>query len=116
MYTIDPRKGDYFGLNMVGTIPAKRILVHLQRPIMDYNIEDEKEQGAFFKISVSEKKEQWVDCRVGRMKDMETSKRIALHLDDCPNIKAWNAIRLEFKKDLLEPIQICGINIDNMIV
>ncbi|KAG2218321.1 hypothetical protein INT45_007716 [Circinella minor] len=113
---LHPRKGDYFGLNMVGTIPAKRILVHLQRPIMDYNFEEEKEQGAFFKISVSEKKDQWIDCRVERMKEMETSKRIALRLQDCSNIKAWNAIRLEFKKDLLEPIQICGIHIDNMIV
>ncbi|KAI9490103.1 hypothetical protein BDB00DRAFT_839641 [Zychaea mexicana] len=110
-----PRAGDYFGLNMVGTIPAKRILVHLRRPI-EIGHNGSSGQEELFNVTVSEKKDQWVDCQASRIQDLETSHRIALHLDDCPDVKAWNAIRIVFARDLQDPIQICGLDIDNMHV
>ena len=93
---------------MVGTIQAKRIIMHLRRPIQ--NSDD------LFNVTVSPRIYEWRECKVSRMPDYHNSQRIALHLDDCAGVKAWNSVRIVFNRDLEDPIEICGFDVDNMII
>ncbi|KAI8138447.1 hypothetical protein BJV82DRAFT_582816 [Fennellomyces sp. T-0311] len=103
-----PKEDDFIGLHMVGTIQAKRIIIHLRRPIQDAD--------DLFKVTVSPRIFEWRDCKVSRIPEYQNSQRIALHLDDCAGVKAWNSVRIAFTKDLEEPIEICGFDVDNMII
>lgn len=49
---LDPRKGDYFGLNMVGSIRAKRLFIYTHTSV--------RNPASVFRIHTSEKKGEWV--------------------------------------------------------
>ncbi|KAI9312713.1 hypothetical protein BX666DRAFT_1985831 [Dichotomocladium elegans] len=104
----NPNIGDYFGLNLVGTMRAKRLLIRLGQPIADP--ED------LFTVSVARERNHWVSCRISTIKKYQTPQRLAIQIDDCPGTRVWSAIRITFTRDLQEPLEICGLAIDHMVL
>lgn len=52
MYHADPQIGDYVGLDMVGTMKAKRVILDLGRKLQDSN--------DLFTVSVAKEPSHWV--------------------------------------------------------
>ncbi|ORY94692.1 hypothetical protein BCR43DRAFT_494443 [Syncephalastrum racemosum] len=100
---LHPKAGDYFGLNMVGTIRAKRLVIYAHLRSETYS------------VSVKQN-DQWVSCRTTLPADAQAAGRTVLKLEDCPGVQAFKAIRFTFTKDHHTPFELCGLAVDNMLV
>ncbi|KAF7728018.1 hypothetical protein EC973_006783 [Apophysomyces ossiformis] len=103
---ISPQAGDYFGLNMIGTIHAKRLVIYARQKGLN---------ATMFSVSVQEK-EEWINCNPKDSRTLSRNQhRLALDLN-CPNVQAFRAIRISFTKDQLEAFDLCGLSLDNFMV
>ncbi|KAI7903316.1 uncharacterized protein BX663DRAFT_530956 [Cokeromyces recurvatus] len=99
-----PKKGDYFGLILVGTTKTNRIFIHttMLRHIPELS------------VSVLESDNKWINCKTTITAE-RSSSYIQLSII-CPDIKYFRAIKVSFIKDQSEPFEICGLSLDNLSV
>lgn len=103
---IEPEKGDYFGLILVGTSKPSNLVIHTSQTVNHL----EKQLS----VSVLQSGDTWINCKATD-KSVPESNRITFGLN-CPNVKLFRAIKVTFKKDQSEPLEICGVSIDNLSV
>ncbi|CDH49819.1 hypothetical protein RO3G_02319 [Lichtheimia corymbifera JMRC:FSU:9682] len=103
-----PQIGDYVGLDMVGTMRAKRVILDLGRKI--HNSDD------LFTVSVAKEPSHWVSCKISKLEEYHTPRRVAIRIHECPGVQDWSSIRITFTRDQREPLELCGMTIDNMVL
>lgn len=103
---VDPKRGDYFGLILVGTTKTNEIVIHTNQEI--------KHAERVFSVSVLQSESNWVDCKVND-KTVVGSGRVTLGMN-CPSIKYYRAVKVTFTKDQTTPFEVCSLSIDNLSV
>ncbi|KAI8343981.1 hypothetical protein BC941DRAFT_407450 [Chlamydoabsidia padenii] len=98
-----PKEGDYFGLDLIGSIRVSRLVVYLRQ-----------HQEPFFKVRALTQKQIWVDCSIVIDPSQTLARRMVFHMN-CPD-PIISAIRLFFTKQHTNPLDICGLGLDNFII
>ena len=91
---------------MVGTSKTSNLVIHTPQTLE--HLENQ------LSVSVLQSGDTWINCKATD-KTVPESNRITLGLN-CPNIKLFRAIKVTFKKEQSEPLDICGVSIDNLSV
>ncbi|KAG1437996.1 hypothetical protein G6F56_012836 [Rhizopus delemar] len=99
-----PKKGDYFGLMLVGSLNADTLTLHTADEIS----RPEKQ----FMVSVLEEN-RWVNCKASSTEN-NYAGRIQLAID-CP-VRHYRLIKVTFKNDLSVPFKLCSLSLENFAV
>ncbi|KAL0081137.1 hypothetical protein J3Q64DRAFT_1756751 [Phycomyces blakesleeanus] len=103
-----PKANDYFGLTMVGSIEAKRLVLYGRRDI--------RHAASMFNVTVESVENNWVTCKLWTLPDAQVVRqRVPLGID-CSGVKEFKTIRIHFVEDQKEPFDVCGIGLDNFNV
>ncbi|KAI9301534.1 hypothetical protein BJ944DRAFT_271362 [Cunninghamella echinulata] len=103
-----PKAGNYFGLDIVGTIRVSRLLMYTRQPL--------KDPGQAFRVIVQLQDNNWNDCQL-TMDEKQTIPRRTVYQMNCPDrMKPIKAIRIFFNHDHDTPFDLCGLGLDNFIV
>ncbi|KAI9281177.1 hypothetical protein BY458DRAFT_531645 [Sporodiniella umbellata] len=101
-----PKKGDYFGLMLVGSLSADTLTIYTPNEL----IHPEKE----LLVSVlEEKKNDWFKCKAASTEN-NYSGRVQLSIN-CP-VKDYRLIKITFKNDLSVPFKLCSLSLENFVV
>lgn len=106
IFYVAPKRGDYFGLILVGTTETDEIVIHTPY--------ETKQADKIFSVSVLQSENAWVECKVVD-KSVVGSGRVTLAMN-CPNVKYYRAVKVSFTKDQSIPFEICSLSIDNVSV
>lgn len=104
---IAPKKGDYFGLILVGATKTDKLTIHTPTQL------SKPEKNLSVSILTSEST--WTPCKIldsNAPTTTASSERITLALNCPPNIKYFRAIKATFIKNQAEPFEICGLSMD----
>lgn len=101
-----PKKGDYFGLIIVGAVKTDKVIIHTSQEI--------KRPEKSLSVSVLASDNRWIKCK-STDNTIIGSHRISLGLS-CPNIKYFRAIKVTFTKSQQEVFEICGLSLDTLSV
>lgn len=104
---IAPKKGDYFGLDLIGDMRASRLLIQLRHTM------EQDAQDAFTIRALN--KDGWVDCSIIPDAAQSLSRRMVYQMT-CPGGKPISAIRLFFTQTQQRPFDLCTFGLDNFIV
>jgi hypothetical protein len=110
LFTLDPKQGDYFGLILVGAAKTDNIIIH--------TLQEMKQPQKQLSVSVLQSDNMWIHCKVAdkAVAGSVVTNRISLGVN-CPSaIRYFRAIKVTFTEDQLQPIDICGLSIDNLAV
>lgn len=106
MHKLGPKKGDYFGLMMVGATKTDKLTIHTPQEL--------KRPEKNLSVSVLTSGSTWIQCKTTDHTVVD-SHRITLGLS-CGNVKYFRAIKVTFTKSQQEPFEICGLSIDHLSV
>lgn len=103
---VGPKKGDYFGLMMVGATKTDKLTIHTPSEL--------KNPEKNLSVSVLTSESTWIQCKTTDH-TVADSRRISLGLS-CGSVKYFRAIKVTFKKSQEEAFEICGVSIDHLSV
>lgn len=100
---IAPKKGDYFGLMLVGSLKTDTLTMYTPNEI--------KRPEKQFLVSVMEEgSNQWTKCKSTQI-ERSYNNRIQL-ATDCP-VDYYRLIKVSFNSDLSVPFKLCSLSLDN---
>lgn len=100
---IAPKKGDYFGLMLVGSLKTDTLTIYTPNEI--------KRPEKQFLVSVMEEgSNQWTKCKSTQI-ERSYNNRIQL-ATDCP-VDYYRLIKVSFNSDLSVPFKLCSLSLDN---
>ncbi|KAG1227378.1 hypothetical protein G6F68_008322 [Rhizopus microsporus] len=98
-----PKKGDYFGLMLVGSLKTDTLTMYTPNEI--------KRPEKQFLISVMEEgSNRWAKCKATQI-ERGYNNRIQLTID-CP-VDYYRLIKVSFNSDLSVPFKLCSLSLDN---
>jgi hypothetical protein len=108
---------NYFGLYMTGDIAAKRVILYA--PNFPNNKKQPKVKlDEIFKVTVQYRIfGSWEDCKIKSTPNTQLNYRIGFDFE-CPQGKRepFKSIRITFIQDIEQPLELCGIGLDNFVV
>lgn len=106
MHVLAPRKGDYFGLMLVGSLNANTLSLYTTN-------EFSKPEKQLLVSVLAESESGWIQCKATSTEN-NYSDRIQLAID-CP-IRHYRLVKVTFKQDLLIPFKLCSLSLENFSV
>ncbi|KAI7873815.1 hypothetical protein K492DRAFT_138588 [Lichtheimia hyalospora FSU 10163] len=104
-----PKKGDYFGLILMGDIRPELLQI--------YTCNDIQHAEGLFNVEVSKDGNEWVTCKTKSTAGWHhVPPRLRIGLECGQGVDSIRAIRISFRQDGPEPFNVCGLGLDSFVV
>lgn len=104
-----PKKGDYFGLILMGDIRPELLQI--------YTCNDIQHAEGLFNVEVSKDGNDWIACKTKSTAGWHhVPPRLRIGLDCGQDVESIRAIRISFLQDGPEPFNVCGLGLDSFVV